>query len=528
MARYSDLLEGMRGLDDSLDTYVKMWTYYAGKLPETFASDRIKAMISKTAQDYRFRLSKIPVNALARRIGITGISSTRGDAVTRRIEEIRQANDMELHEGFLHNRLFVYGDAYMFVWPVTDTEDTDMESVSPDEDTREVGVELAYQSPLSCRAFYDSEDGRRIRFVIRRWKEATPLDPNGVWRAEVWYADRVEAFRTKVGHTGKEAEDWELYAEDEQGIPLLAIEGQNWPEEHDHEEIPIKHARNDLPYGRSELLDFIGPQNILTKATATQASEIETHGWKERVVIADDKAILDQASDAVNWQDSADAPTVPKLPTSGRRRGPGTETRYTGTKSVQDVDAPQPSDMIEPIEQWMRLGAAASDTPLFEFDARTGLQLSGVARQRAEAPMRDRENQAKAYLLRFWREVYGLALKMDGISDPGEIEITWKLPEVVSDPEFWQVAQLKMAAGMPATQILREANYSPEEIEEWTDANGEEAFLDQRITRLAALGEAMQAIGAGAALLGIEEARVRALVDRIMGEAGAPPAIEGG
>lgn len=519
MASTRDLLEGMKGLDSVTESYVKLWTYYAGKLPETFASDSIRRLISKTAQDYRFRLAKIPVNALARRIGIAGFTSTRGDAVTQRLDEIRQANDMELHEGFLHNRLFVYGDAYMFVWPVTDTEDTDMDSISPDEETREVGVELAFQSPLACRAFYDAEDGRRMRFVIRRWREASPMDPNGIWRVEVWYADRFEAFKTKPGHPGVDAEDWEPYAEDEQGNEVTAIEGQNWPVEHDHEEIPIKHARTDLPYGRSELADFIGPQNIITKATATQASEIESHGWTERVVIADDAQVLDQAADAVNWQDSADAPTVPRTATSGRRRGPGTETRYTGTKSVQDVPAPQPGDMIEPVEQWMRLGAAASDTPLFEFDARTGLQLSGIARQRAEAPMRDRERQAKAYLLRFWREVYGLALKMDGVADPGEIGITWELPEVVSDPEFWQVAQLKMAAGIPTRQILMEANYTPEEIDAWLDAQGEDSFLDQRITRLASLGEAMQAIGAGATLLGIEEERIRTLVDRILNEA---------
>lgn len=524
MASTSDLLEGMNGLDRASIAYVKLWTYYAGELPETFATDKIRQLISKTAQDYRFRLAKIPVNALARRIGISGFTSTAGETVAARIEAIRQANDMELIEPFMLIRLFTYGDAYLFVWPVDDEEDTvqrdgERNDASPDTDTREVGIELAYQSPLSCRAFYDSEDGRRMRFVIRRWREASPLDPNGVWRAEVWYADRLESWVTKVGHPGKEPEDWELYAEDAQGTRVPAVEGRNWPEPHDHEEIPFKHARTDLPYGRSELDDFIGPQNIITKATATQASEIEAHGWTERVIISDDKAVLDQAADAVNWQTATDAPTAPVVATSGRRRGPGMETRYTGTKSVQDVPAPQPSDMIEPLEQWMRLGAAACDTPLFEFDARTGLQLSGIARQRAEAPMRNREKEAKRYLLRFWRSVYSLALRMDGITDPGEINITWELPEVVSDPEFWQVAAMKMAAGMPARQVLTEANYTEEQIEEWTDTQGEDTFIDARIARLTALGEAMQTIGAGATLLGIEENRVRVLVDRILKEA---------
>lgn len=527
-----DLLEGMRGLDNATDAYVQRWTYYAGTLPETFSAERIRTLVEKSASAYRFRLSKIPVNALARRIGISGFTSTRGRSVVERIEAIRSANDMELYEPFLHTRLFVYGDAYLFVWPVSDEEDITQRTgeatdAPPDEEVRAVGVELAYQSPLSCRAFYDAEDGRRTRFVIRRWKEASPLVPDGIWRAEVWYADRLESWRCNPGATGVNDEDWFPYAEDSQGNEEPAIDGQNWPAAHDFEEIPFKHARTDLPYGRSELEDFIGPQNVITKATATQASEIESHGWRERYRIADDKAILDQANDVVNWTDNANAPAATATRRSGRRRGPGTEQILHGTKAVGEWSAPNPGDLIEPLEQWVRLGATASDTPLFEFDARTGQQMSGIARWRADAPMRAREKQAKAYLSRFWREVYSLALAMDGIGDAGEITVEWTLPEVVSDPEWWTTAQVRLAMGVPIKKILAEANYSDEEITEWIDAEGEEAFMDQRIARLAALGTAMQEIGAGASLLGIDNTRVVALVDRILGEAGAPPAIEG-
>ena len=275
-----DLIEAMKKLNEVGDAYKALWTYYAGDLPEHFTSERIRLLIAETGTDYRVRLSKKPVDALANRVGISAITSSNGAKVDARIEEIRQANDMDLYEPFLNTRLFVFGDVYLFVAPVTEEEDLvqrdgEKADAVPDEDTRAIGIEFAYQSPISCRAFYDSEDGRRLRFVCRRWQEDTALGK--VWRAEVWYQDRMESWVTKPGSRGTDAQEWEPYAEDAQGNRF--VPGPNeWPEPHDFEEIPIKHARTDLPYGRSELADFIGTQNAITKAFATQATDIETQG----------------------------------------------------------------------------------------------------------------------------------------------------------------------------------------------------------------------------------------------------------
>lgn len=521
-----DLLEGMGALDEVAEAYRRRWRYYAEDLPEQFATQKIKDLIEKSAEAYRFRLARIPVEALNNRVSIAGITSSSGDRVTRRIEEIRNANDMELQEGFLHERLFVYGDAYMLVWPVEADEpeaQADGENIDAiaDADTREVGIELAYQSPLSCRAFYDAEDGRRVRFIIRRWKEANPIDPNGVWRVEVWYVDRLESFVTLPGHTGKDIEDWEPYTEDENGDRVPAVEGVNWPEPHDFGELPIKHARTDLPYGRSVLEDFIGPQNLITKATATQAAGIESHGWRERYRIADDAQVLDQARDAVNWDDAADQPNAVTVPTAGRRSGPGVEHVFTGTKAVGEFAATDLGGFIDPMEQWVRFGASASATPYSEFDARFGASMSGIARQRADAPMRAKEARHKKFLERFWSEVYSAALRMDG-TEVGELTINWAPPEVVSDPEWWGVATIRRQHGVPQRTILEEANYPPEEIEQWEAEQDDALLLDARIERIHKLGEALQTLGAGATLLGIPADRIARVVEDLLGDAGSP------
>lgn len=515
-----DLMEGLRGLDDSSATYEQRWTYYAGDLPEKFASARLREMIKETAKDYRFRLARIPVESLANRLGINSITSSAGESVNRLIEEIRQANDMDLIEPALHERLLVFGDAYLFVWPVVAEEMLNVDSPA-DVEAVEAGVELAYQSPLSCRAMYDHEDGRRVKYVVRRWQQDDPLGK--VWRAEVWYWDRVEAWITLPGSKGTDPNEWLPYAEDAFGVPVPA-DANNWPEAHDFGEIPFKHARTDLPYGRAEHEDFIGPQNILTKAISTQATGIETHGWRERYRIADDKAILEQAGDVVPWGDKDDAYSREQTPeqVSGRRTGPGTEHTFHGTKAVGEFAPTDLAGFENPIEQWVRLGAAASSTPYSDFDPRFGANMSGVAWDRSERPLRAKEADRKRFLLRFWREVYSLALLFRGVRDPGDISVNWAPPAVISDPEWWNTATVRRDHGVPQETILLEANYTAEDIETWRKKQDEALLLDEKIDRLARLGDAVQKLGAGATLLGIPPERIASLVEVILAEAGSP------
>lgn len=509
----ADLMEGMAALDSAVPTYAARWRYYAGDLPEHFASLRIKALIEGSAEAYRFRLARIPVETLANRVQVASVTASNSRA-NAAIEAIRQANDMELQEPFVIERMLVFGDAYLMALPV-EVEDMDDEDRPVDADTAGVGVEIAYQSPMSCRAMYDGEDGRHVRYVIRRWQEDWALGK--VWRAEVWYAEHMESWVTQPGAKGTDPQEWLPYAEDETGRYFPPGPGE-WPEPHDFGEIPIKHARSDLPYGRSELEDFAGAQNAITKATATQASSIESHGWPERYKIADDKAIIEQARDTVPWGDEADAPKARTVPVSGRAAGPGVEHTYHGTKAVGEFKAPDIGLLIEPVEAWIRWGAAATSTPLFEFDARTGQQMSGTARERAERPLRAKEADRKRFLVRFFREVYALALDHVGISDFGEIEIQWAPPEVVSDPEWWATAQIRRGFGIPEEHILGEANYTPEQIKEWREQADEGLLLDSRIARMQALGEAMQTLGAGATLLGVPTDVMTKLITQMLGD----------
>jgi hypothetical protein len=516
-----DLIEGFKALEEARREYERAAAYYEGPIPEHFANEAIRRLVEDSGQGYRFRLVKVPVNAMKNRLRISSVSGG-SEQVDAAIQAIRDANDMEIQEAHITERMLVYGDAYALVWPVDqdepgealDAEDVD---APPDEELRDLGVEISYQSPLNTRAIYDAEDGRRIRFIIRRWKERNPLGEQ--WRAEIWYLDRMESWISKPSAKGLDPEEWDAYAEDAAGRPV-AVTPDNWPQPHDWEEFPIKHARTGLPYGRPEHADGYGPQDAITKAVITGVADIEEHGWPERARIADDAKVLEAGRDAVRWEDDTKAPASRQEEISARRRGPGREHIYTGTREVIQFPAPDPQVLMGPVDQWVRMMATVTETPFWEFDPATGAQLSGVAREKADAPMRAKEKDRKAYLLRFWREVYGLALRMAGGPEPTEpITVNWAPPDVVNDPDWWTTANVRSALGVPTAQILQEANYLPEEITAWMDEQGEEATLDQRIARLAALGDALQKVGAGASLLGIE-AEAGPLISRILGEAG--------
>jgi hypothetical protein len=483
--------------------------------------------VEQAGQTYQFRLAAKPVSVMAKRCRVSNVTSET-DAVTTRLEEIREANQMELYEPLIIRKAFIFGDSYALVWPVESDEDEDQvdgetTDVAAPEPMRTAGVEISYQSPLNCRVVYDSEDGRRPRFAIRRWEEKSPVGVRW-WRAEVFYADRLEPWITTEGTKGGNAEDWVPYTEDvdEDGrvVRTVAEVGVNWPLEHDWEEIPIKHARTDLPYGTPVHEAAYGPQDAITKAITTQVTvDIEAHGWRERWRLLDDQRLLENGREPVNWGDSStpDAPDARTGPEpSGRRRGSGVEHIYPGTRMVGEYTAPDPGDLIKPIDQWVKLMSVVTETPLDELDPT--VQMSGVSREKADAPLRAKERDAKQYLEGFWTEVYSLAARMTGINEPGVISIHWAPPDVEMGTEWWTTAQVRMNMGVPVRQILAEANYTPEQADAWLDAQGEEMALQQRIATLERLGAAIQTLGVGVQLGVLAQPTVDKLVQRITGE----------
>jgi hypothetical protein len=193
---------------------------------------------------------------------------------------------------------------------------------------------------------------------------------------------------------------------------------------------------------------------------------------------------------------------------------------------VGEFTPPNPGDLVEPIEAWLRWMSVVTSTPLSELDPT--VQASGVSREKADAPLRAKERDAKLYLEAFFREVYTLAARMSGIDDPGAISVTWAPPEVTMDTEWWATAQIRIQMGVPIKQILQEANYLPDQVDKWVDTQGEAMALAQRIGLLEQLGTAIQTLGVGVELGVVDQATISALIARVTQEIRAEPATDAG
>lgn len=509
-----DLMEGFTAIDRAAPAYRLADQYATGALPERFTTRKIAEKLKGSGDAYRFRLSRKPITSLTNRVGISAITSSAGSQVDKRIELIRKANDMEIQEPFLIDRAATYGDAYLFVWPVEPDESDEIDTPA-EKLLREAGVELSYQSPLNCRAMYDTEDGRRCRYVVRRWQEKWALGT--VWRAEVFYLGRIEAWVSDPDATGTDPNQWHPYAEDESGEPV-PVTDENWPIMYEAGQIAIRHFRTALPYGRPQHADAYGPQDAITKGIVTQVEvDLEAHGYPERAKIVDESAAQDTARDAVPWTNDGQAPAVARQ--TKQPGGPGTMTTHRATKSIVQFPTPDPTELVTPLEFWVRLMATATDTPLWEFDPSAGMSMSGYARYLAEAPLRAREKAFKRYLLAFVRETYTLALELVGI-EAGDLDVSWTPPEVTSDPEWWGTATIRREHGVPQEEILAEAGYEPNKIAEFLDPKSDERFWGERVKLLKDLSEALNALSGPVSLGIVDAAKVSALVDKIMAEAG--------
>lgn len=500
----SDLVRGIRELDEAYPCYEEAEVYAEGQIEEVFATPRIRALLRATGQRYRFRLARKPIDALANRVQLVAVSVPNDKTATGRLAEIWDANDLDVELAQVVFRAFEYGDAYLMVWPYEDDPDSPV-----DDPLAAAGVEVVYNSPKSVRIIYDPEHSRRPLFAIKRWKEG--VDEHAYWRADLYYPDAIERYISRVGAEGRNDEDWVEYVDNE---------GDAWPEVNPFGEIPFFHFRTAMPYGRPEHIDAYGPQDAINKTLITQLTTMDAAGWPERYALSEKGAALDEANDAPRWDDEDDADNdgEPAIDVAG----PGGITTFHGMSEVGQFDPADPSAFIKPTELYVRLMAVITDTPLHEFDP-SGEQPSGESRRVAEAPL-----VAKAHSrIRMFRSpalaAFRFVQKCAGMT-PKPVDVRWAAVESVQDKDGWEVVDLKQRLGVPQDQTLREAGYTEEQVAEWTDADAEAMSLLRRIELLGKLGAAVRDLGTGVALGIVSQEDV----NRIVGEAMAQTEPEAG
>lgn len=500
----SDLTYAVEEIGVALPAYVVSHKMFEGDAKEVFASDKIKALIGRSANHYRVNVARKPVTTLHDRLEVSsttvvGPSGTDEAATQVLTEELWDPNDLALEIPDWVQKVLEYGDAYIHVWPAEDALITEGTGATDK-------VDIFIHSPEGMRVFYDPENPRKITYGAHMWQRTDEKI-----RVNLYYTDRLERYvtrNTEPSGTGVHGAVKWVDADFEPYTELDDAESGNVGKDghliNPYGMIPIFHGRAGAkPYGRPAHKDAFGPQNIITKLVATQLAVVEEYGYPARFALS--KAGTTGA-DLTDWnQANGNAPS-PFAPSrlGGRRIAtisdpmgpgqavpapPGSMTKLHDTDSVIQLEGAPASNFIEPITLYMRILSVLTDTPMDGLNP-TGAPESGESRRAKMEGLFARAEAAQLALEGTLSSALEFGMLLLGYPDL-TVKVTWKPLEKISDKEGWLAVQEKINAGVPVTVALTEAGYLPEEVEAWDDTVDSKVMVLNRIADVAIkLGQA--------------------------------------
>lgn len=492
----SPLARGLSELQKSRPAYEKAKDVYDGKIGEVFFGSALDGLIASVGDSFRVNFAAIPVDKLIKRIGFGGAEVVGSDALTA---ELAKALDEAKIEREIRTALkwaAVYGDAYLVAWPRADAEDFDV----PD---------VYYNSPLVMRAIYDEENPRLVLFFVKAFRVGKRT------RANLYFADRIERYISRVDSTGK-AEEINYNPDDfERYVDADSPEGDEDEPESDVENpwgrLPVfhlKHDDNGESHGVPAHLKAYGPQDAITKIVVTQMSDFEGQAFPIRYALERADTDSDLGEDFDDDDEVEVGARKPKL-----RFANGTVTTLQNIESVGEFTPPGPGNFLEPAEFYIRAIGVLTDTPAYEFDLK-GDQPSGESRKRADAPIQAHAREYTEENTSAVEALLSLVLAMTGSADQS-VKVSWQTAEVASDSDSWEVVGLKITNGVPVRVALAEAGYDSDTIAEWYPDEAP-AFTP---AGLSALAESLAKLGNAVTLGTIDRAQVVALLPTLFAEA---------
>lgn len=510
----SDLELALAELAESDGAYKTAEQYYKGTRAEVSASIRLRRAMARTGQSFRMNFAKKPVEAVTERLEIAAVTSSTSGAQAK-IDALWRDNKLGRQSKTIMRNAGKYGDAYVIVWPSPD-DDPDADGIGK--------VDVFYNSPLSCRVFYDPENPMRKAFAVKQWVLAAQKRV----RVDLYYPDRIEKYQSKAGVLHPKAGDMQQYfdADTDGGDPADIDEGPGWPRPNPFGEIPVFHFRNDDPYGCPEHEGFYGVQDAIRKLVLSHMAGVDYNAFPQRYAISDGDTDSSElaAGDEDEFQFALDTGATSRAddPQTQLSADAGSVWWLNGVKGVGQFDQAQPAVFTDPLTLYLRFGSLITDTPLTRLDP-TGTVMSGEALRAMEAPFTKKIKDRQEYYGETWTEVVEFALLILGTAD-ADVDVHWKSPATVDDQTGWQTLMVKLEAGLPVRQAFLEAGYTSEQIEEWFGDGDDD--LPVQVDMLLKIGQALQALGAALGFGILQEEQVQVLISQVVGEAVAAARID--
>lgn len=473
----ADLGRGLKLIAEKHDDYREREALYLGTRSEISSSPVVAKLLQKSADNHPLSLAHIPVDSLLDKVELTGIT-TEDKAAQQWLADIYDINDLEDEADDWHRKAGYFGDYYAIIDPVD--EDAQGRAVTPPKVTG--------SSPYTTVVVYSRKDGRTSLYGVKRWQVGKR------WFANVYYDDCTVSLATADRAGDKGAEDATLYQ------PLLDEDGTEGSERVTHSggRVLMHHfAIDGRPYGTPVHIKAFGPQDAITKLSATNLATVDAQGFPERWALLDPLAETDDDIDADFGTDGPNTPAAESdgltTPTSGKSRVrsvPGAIHMLRGVKQTGTYDAATSDNFLKNLDWYVRAMALACGTPIWEFDM-NGVQPSGESRRRAAARHNKHADKIKRALGRTHKAIADTLLGLRNLE--ADVAVGWTPTVTESDKEGIELVTLKIKAGVPITKALEEAGYTPEQVANWYP-DGEPHLTPETIgliaTALAQLGNA--------------------------------------
>lgn len=425
------LREYVEAITNNGGRYKEAEAYYEGTVPETFASAKLRRALRTTGHTGTQNYCRVVVDAVTNRLEVANLVCSTEKA-QKKVDEVWDANEMDLEVGEIFKRAGVYGDCYALVWP---DENGD--------------IKISYNSPRTTALVYDPENPRKKLHAVKMWtvNADSIMAAKPKTRMNIYTADTIYKFETA-------------------GVDIT--ENSNWAsigtEENPFGEVPVFHFRNGRPYGKPEHYEAYGAQNDINKLIATHMYTVDYQGAPQRYALAMEG---DEATMSFN-DDETDRENV-----EGMRSEPGSMWYLSGVHNVGQFNPADPRVFLEPIKALRESIAALTDTPFHYLERGLSGVVGGEGLRVSEAPLLKKVADRQVSFGTTLAEMFQFILRVEGIS--AKVEVKWNLVESLDALGKWDVMLKKINAGLSHRQALREEGYLEDEIERIMAERAQEA-----------------------------------------------------
>lgn len=409
-------------INNNMDDYRQFARYYAGNHNLAFATSKYRTAFGNMFSAFSDNLMPSVVDPLADRMQIEGFGVEEGDeSAGAQAWAMWKKNRMERRAGEAHLEALKSGDCYVLVWPDGD------------------GNPTIYANKAELWTVeYDSENPGTMLWAAKVWVVSTKV------RVNIYYSDRIEKYisQKEITNLPTDPDVFEPFYE----------EGEAWPMMNPYGRVPVFHFANNASVGelgQSELANVIPIQDALNKSVTDMMVAMEFVALPQR------------------WVTGLEVPTDPAT-------GKPLQTPFTtGVDRIWATDNPDAKfgefgassldQFINVQESFRSEIARISATPLHYLLLQPGNFPSGESLKTAEVRFLSKVRDRMSSFGEQWCAVMEFCLEIAGMSGV-RLTIDWKNPQPHSEKEAVDTAKVKLEMGIPLTQILKELNYTDEEI----------------------------------------------------------------